>query len=216
MFDGNVIVEAGLTGVVETPLEIELEAQKYIDVYRFKSDDGNHFSIPDWPVSPVIDKVHNYLDKGTKYANNQLYLVGALIILRKLPHNHIEKVVLRNVLDQVFKLLKRIIKGNEVKAVVCSELVYRSFYEATNDRKYGLTIKDALLNVTTNIESHIDEDIVTRMNEIEKMYLEVNSMDINLDMNLYGKGNPLVAAEMVSPNDLSLSPNLEMIGRLKK
>lgn len=216
LYDGNIIVEAGLREVVETPLETELKAQKYVDIYRFKSDSGNYFSIPDWPVSPVIDKAHNYLDKGTKYANNQLYLIGVLIILRKLPHKRIEKIVLRSVLDQVFKLLKGIVKGKEVKSVVCSEFVYRSFYEATKDRKYGLTITDTLTPITTNIENHIDEDIVNKINEIEKMYLDINKNDMNLDVNLFGKGNPLVASEMVSPNDLSLSPNLELIGRLKK
>ncbi len=140
LFDGNKIVEAGLRGVVMTPLEKEVSAQKYVDVYRFKSDSGSPFSFPDWPVEPVIQKAHYYFDKKTTYANNQLFLLGFLLVFKKFPINHVKKAALRTCLILVLKLYKKITQGKETKSVVCSELVYRSFYEAVPKGKYGLYV----------------------------------------------------------------------------
>lgn len=140
LFDGNNIVEAGLRGVVMTPLEKEVAAQKYVDVYRFKSDEGSSFSVPDLPVKPVIDRAHHYLQAETKYANNQLYLLGFLLALNKFPYDRVKKVALRTCLILALKLYKKIAQGKETKSVVCSELVYRSFYEAEPRGKYGLYV----------------------------------------------------------------------------
>ncbi|AOY60072.1 MULTISPECIES: hypothetical protein [Desulfococcus] len=228
-FDGNNIVEAGLRGVVVTPLESEVAAQKYVDVYRFKSDSGSPFSLPDWPVEPVIERAHYYFDKGTKYADNQLYLVGVLIVVRKLPYGRVEKAVLRAVLDMIFKLFKRIAEGRETKSVVCSELVYRSFYEAVPEKKYGLSIKGALAPFKGRLDSLVenesgeddlhDAEIEETIRRIERTYWEIRpELAASKDEihTLLKAGNPLVAAEMVSPHDLQISPNLEKIGRVRK
>lgn len=228
-FDGNDIVEAGLRGVVITPLEREVDAQKYVDVYRFKSDSGSPFSLPDWPVKPVIERAHYYFDKGTKYADNQLYLVGLLIVVRKLPYGRVEKAVLRAVLAMIFKLYKRIEEEKETKSVVCSELVYRSFYEAIPKKKYGLTISGTLAPLKASLNSLVenesdedylhDEEIEKTIKQVEQMYWKIKpelAASKNEIHSLLKAGNPLVAAEMVSPHDLQLSPNLEKIGRLRK
>lgn len=228
-FDGGSIVEAGLRGVVSTPLEREVVAQKYVDVYRFKSDNNMNFSFPDWPVGPVVQRARYYLEKGTKYADNQLYLVGVLILIRKLPYNRVEKAVLRAVIDMVFKLFKRIFEGKETKSVVCSELVYRSFYEAIPEKKYGLTIKGTLAPITVRLDSIVeneslesyplDEELNQMIEQAEQMYWKINpelAPSKHEIHSLLKAGNPLVSAEMVSPHDLQLSPNLELIGRIKK
>ena len=228
-FNGKSIVEAGLRGVVSTLLENEVNAQRYVDVYRFKSDNGMDFSSRDWPVEPVAQRANYYLDKGTKYANNQLYLVGVLIIIRKLPHDRVEKAALRFIISMVFKLFKRILEGKEVKSVICSELVYRSFYEAIPEKKYGLSIKGTLAPIMVQLDSLVenesseayppDEELNSMIEQAEQMYWEFNyelapfKGDIH---SLLKAGNPLVSAEMVSPHDLQISPNLELIGRIKK
>ncbi|WP_035241004.1 hypothetical protein [Desulfobacter vibrioformis] len=228
-FNGGTIIEAGSRGVVQTPLEKEVSAQKYVDVYRFRSDSGMDFSSQGWPVDPVVQRANYYFEKGTKYADNQLYLVGVLIIIRKLPHDRVEKAVLRAIIAMVFKLFKRIFDGKETKSVVCSELVYRSFYEAIPEKKYGLSIKGTLAPLKTRLDSLVENESGdessddTELNEMieqaEQMYWKINphlapnKHEIN---SLLKAGNPLVAAEMVSPHDLETSPNLDLIGRIKK
>lgn len=228
-FNGESIVEAGLRGVVSTPLEKEVNAQKYVDVYRFISDNQMNFSSPDWPVEPVVQRANYYLEKGTKYADNQLYLVGVLILIRKLPHTRVEKAVLRAIIAMVFKLFKRILEGKETKSVVCSELVYRSFYEAIPKKKYGLTIKGTLAPIMVQLDSLVenetleasppDKELNQLLEQAEQMYWKINPelapSKHKID-SLLKAGNPLVSAEMVSPHDLQISPNLELIGRIKK
>jgi len=228
-FNGKTIVEAGLRGVVETPLGTEVGAQKYVDVYRFKSDSGMDFSSQGWPVEPVVQRANYYFEKGTKYADNQLYLVGVLIIVRKLPHDRVDRAVLRAIIAMVFKLFKRIFEGKETKSVVCSELVYRSFYEAIPEKKYGLTIKGTLAPLKAGLDSLVenesggvlsgDTELHEMLEQAEQMYWKMNPQlasskhEIN---SMLKSGNPLVAAEMVSPHDLETSPNLELIGRIRK
>lgn len=228
-FNGKTIVEAGARGVVETPLEREVGAQKYVDVYRFKSDSGMDFSSQGWPVDPVAQRANYYFEKGTKYADNQLYLVGVLILARKLPRDRVDKAVLRAMIAMVFKLFKRIFEGKETKSVVCSELVYRSFYEAIPEKKYGLTIKGTLAPLNTRLDSLVenepgaapanDTELDEMIEQAEQMYWEINpelASSKNEIHSLLNAGNPLVAAEMVSPHDLEISPNLDLIGRIKK
>lgn len=238
LFDGSKIVEAGLRGVVHTPLELEIGAQKYVDAYRFQSDTGMPLAPPDWPADPVIQRAHYYLEKGTRYADNQLYLVGVLIVLKRLTFSRVEKAVMQALLAMVFKLFKRIADGGEVKSVVCSELVYRSFYEALPEKKYGLTIKGAFAALQASVDSDFDSllqnDSGPALNDAAQPYeLDPEYQDLlEQTENLYRQiepglfaperqdlleaASPFVAAEMVSPHDLQRSPNLKLIGRLRK
>ncbi|MCP3867694.1 MAG: hypothetical protein GY703_06275, partial [Gammaproteobacteria bacterium] len=123
----------------------------------------------------------------------------------------------------------RILEGKETKSVVCSELVYRSFYEATPKKKYGLSITGTLAPLKVRLNSLVeneavaeasrDEEIENQIRQIEQVYWDIrpelapSKEEVH---HLLKAGNPLVAAEMVSPHDLQLSPSLEKIGRLIK
>lgn len=231
LFDGSKIVEAGLRGVVHTPLEAEIGAQKYVDAYRFQSDAGESLAPPDWPVDPIIQRAHHYLEKGTRYADNQLYLVGVLIVLKRLTFNRVEKAVMQALLALVFKLFKRIAEGGEVKSVVCSELVYRSFYEALPEKKYGLTIRgtfaplqasadldfDSLLQNDALQTYTLDPEYQDLLEQTEILFRQIAPpLFVQENQNLLTAGSPFVAAEMVSPHDLQRSPNLKLIGRLRR
>ena len=226
-YDGEKIVEARLKGVVSTPVEDEVGVQKYVDVYRFKSDTGEGFLSKDWPPDPVIEKAHYYLNKGTKYAHNQLYLVGVLIIVRKLPTNPVIRTALRLIIDEVFDLFKSIAEGKEAKSVVCSELVYRCYYEANSvpPNKYGLAIKGTLGSDDSSKDGFIeeenlldlyDEKTIEKAKKIEEYFWQINP-NFNQENNLLLEGgSPFVAPEMVTPKDLQTSSNLVKIGRLVK
>ena len=221
VFDGVEIVEAGLRGVVKTPLDAEIQEQKYVDVYRFHSDQGDPLASPGWPADPIVKRAHDYLDKGTRYADNQLYLVGVLILLKR-TLTRVEKATLQAVLKEVFDLYKRIHDGGETRSVVCSELVYRSFYEAEPERRYALTIKDTFgplqagsqpLDFPSPVASQdaayaLDAEYQAMLKEFEARFRQVNPLPLTASSD--------IAAEMVSPHDLERSPNLKLIGRLRK
>jgi hypothetical protein len=221
VFDGTKIVEAGLRGVVPTPLEAEIKEQKYVDAYRFHSDQGDPLGSPGWPADPVTQRAQDYLNQGTTYANNQLYLVGVLILLKR-TFTRVEKATLQAVLKEVFDLYKRIHDGGETKSVVCSELVYRSFYEAKPEHRYALTIRDTFgplqagprpLDFPTPVASRaadyaLDAEYQDMLTEFETLARQIHPAPLT--------ANSVIAAEMVSPHDLERSPNLQLIGRLRK
>jgi hypothetical protein len=221
VFDGAKIVEAGLRGVVSTPLEAEIQAQKYVDAYRFHSDRGDPLGSPGWPADPIVERAHYYLDQGTTYADNQLYLVGVLILLKR-TFTRVEKAILQAVLKEVFDLYQRIHSGGETKSVVCSELVYRSFYEAKPEHRYGLTLRDTFgpwqagpqpLDFPTPVASRetdyaLDAEYQDMLDQFETLARQIHPAPLT--------ARSIVAAEMVSPRDLERSPNLKRIGRLRK
>ena len=51
--------------VVENPLAPDIETQEYVDVYRFKSDAGEHFGAGGWSNEPVIDRTNYYRNQKT-------------------------------------------------------------------------------------------------------------------------------------------------------
>jgi hypothetical protein len=142
----------------------------------------------------------------------------------KRSFTRVQKAILQAVLKEVFELFKRIASGHEVKSVVCSELVYRCFDEASPKRKYALTIRDTFAPLSAEPQLLDSLDLETP---------EVNQTDYTLDAEyqemfeqtkaLFEQFNPqpitaasIVAPEMVSPRDLERSPNLTLIGRLCK
>ena len=233
-YDGESIIEADFEGVVATPIEEMVEKERYVDVYRFKSDTGESLLSKTWPPSPLIKKAHCYLDNGTKYAFNHLVLAGILIFARKRPTSQLGKDTLRFVIDELYNYYKKIKGVKEPKMVVCSELVYRIFYEAESvpEHKYGLAIKDTLHPVEFTNESFVeaeklfkeesDEEVIRlnkKLEELEELFWQVHPHISHLKQknnNLLEGGSPFVAPELVSPRDLQYSPNLVKLGRLAK
>ncbi len=225
-WDGGRIVEAALKGVSVRSLEDLVELQNYVDVWRFHSDQGDVMGSVDWPPEPVSERAEWYLEKPTSYANNQLYLVGVLTLYRNINPKNFDDEILRTVLDNVYRLFKRIVAGDETKSVVCSEFVYRCFYESTDDHRYGLSItgvlspEDIKQAAAPALAKHIDDsEMGQRLQAIGELFHEINQ-DMTLypsrPGSMYRGPNPLVAAETVSPHDLQKSPNLVHMGRLSK
>lgn len=226
-FDGSRIIEAGIRGVVESSLQTLVEKQRYVDLYRFKSDDGKWMGAEGLTHVPVSKAADQYLTQGTTYADNQFYLVGMLIIARKMSITKLDGAILRATLAMIFKVFKRILAGTKVKSVICSELVYRSFYEAGSD--YGLSISgtispfisfdDTLVRRDEVATTTHGEDVEETLGKLEDMYKQINPQyqpeePCALILPRIAARNPLVAAELVSPRDLQQCPNLVRLGRL--
>jgi len=228
------VVEATLKGVVAHQLKDDVAAQKYIDVYRFKADSGDTFESPEWPPQPVVDRAVYYKDRGTEYAYDQLLLMGMLILVRKVPVGKLGRARLRYWLARFIEHFR----GHPASGkqnVVCSELVYRCFYEAAAqpEGKYGLTISE-----TIGPDGHLikefasgakpaalglDHRTAALFEEAAKVLLQIRpGLDDNLrPATATGSNgslkapNPNVCADMVTPHDLQKSPNLVIVGRLR-
>ncbi|MDR2112017.1 MAG: hypothetical protein LBQ62_02775 [Candidatus Accumulibacter sp.] len=228
LYDGEEIIEAGPCCVVRTPLETGIQEQEYVDAYRFRSVRGEALSSPGWPADPVIERAHHYLEKRARYANNPLYLLGALIFYKqsfdlfKRSFTRMEKSILQAMLEQVLDLFQRISNGSQVKPVVsCSELVYRSFHEARG-RRYSLIwdARDILRTGPRTIEvprAPVSQDGQALGAEYQHMLerLETLFQRINPSAPLItDSGIAEIAPEIVGPRILERSPSLRLIGRL--
>jgi hypothetical protein len=229
------IVEATGKGVIANQLKDDLAAQKYIDVYRFKADTGDTFESPEWPPKPVVAKAVYYKDRGTQYAYNQLLLMGMLILVRKAPVGKLGRARLRYWLDKFIRHFKEDSTGGK-ENVVCSELVYRCFYEAEAEPegKYGLSISGtigpdghlikAFASGAKPADMGLDPETAALFQKGANVLLQIKpDLQPNLRHSLEPgnhigimAANPNVCADMVTPYDLQKSPNLELIGKLER
>ena len=229
------IIEATHKGVVANQLKDDLAVQKYIDVYRFKADTGDTFESLEWPPKPVVDKAFYYKNRGTEYAYNQLLLMGMLVLVRKVPVGKLGRAKLRYWLDKFIKHFNENSTSGR-KNVVCSELVYRCFYEAEAEPegKYGLTISGtinpdgqlikAFASGATPADMGLDSDTAALFQKAANVLLQIKpDLQPNLRHSLESgnhirimAANPNICADMVTPCDLQKSPNLELVGKLRR
>ncbi len=229
------IIESTRNGVEENPLKPDITGQKYVDVYRFKSDSGKHFGAARWPSEPVIHRANFYKDQKTRYAFNQLYLMSILIFVRKAPVGKLGKATLRYCLDQMVRFYKK--DWNKQKELVtCSEMVYRCFYEADAgpNGKYGLTIRitiapggkliKSITDKSTIADPALDQKTDALLQEAKALFMQTKAGSVNPSQPfrpaqpiVQSKApNPNVNANLVTPGDLQKSPNLELLGRLRR
>ncbi|UCF95101.1 MAG: hypothetical protein JSW39_13440 [Desulfobacterales bacterium] len=231
---GPKIVEATRKGVMENPLAPDITGQEYVDVYRFTSDTGENFGSAGWPDAPVIARAHYYKDRRIQYAYDQLFMLSALIMVRKAPLGKLGRANIRFWLDRMIRCLRDDLAGGKTQ-VTCAELVYRCFYEAEAipTGKYGLSIRgtlgpDGALVKTLGqadkaIYPELDAETQQRLREAEDLFWKLCSglhrnpePESALEAGLRSKApNPNVYADLVTPRDLQMSSNLELMGRLR-
>jgi hypothetical protein len=231
----QLVVEATKKGVVANKLKDDMDVQEYIDLYRFKSDTGDNFGSPGWPPEPVLDRAHYYKDRGTDFAYSQLLLMGILVLVRKVPLGNLPQARIRYWLAEFIKYFKpRVTSGKE--DVTCSELTYRCFYEAetTPAGKYGLDIAGTLhpdghvikmfAAKASPANMGLDQETIALFKEATEVLMQIrpefhrnlkHTLGSGNDINIMA-ANPNVCADMVTPRDIQKSPNLELIGRLKR
>jgi hypothetical protein len=220
-FDGVKIVEAAKAGIVYHDIPEDLKLQKYIHVYRYKGDKGDHLGSAEFPVKPLIDVATRYRDSGEKFAYQQLFLMALLAISRKAPIPLFLKKLLRTVLDEAMGALNDVLQDNK-QPVTCSELVYRIYDEAGPIQQYALTIEGVIemdkfkglakvSRAPVSMAAADDEDAAEfeRLSQqFAQRYFQAKSLAAAK------RPNPLVVADFVSPRDLETSENLEEIGPL--
>ena len=72
------VVEATKGGIKYDDIDIDLDAQDLVDVYRYVSPDGHHLEDPGWPAQPILDRAMTFV--GANYAYDELML-GAIVLL---------------------------------------------------------------------------------------------------------------------------------------
>lgn len=220
-YDGQSIVEATRAGIAYRTVAQDLKQQKYIHVYRYKGDKGEHLGDPLFPAGPPIDVARQYLKTGGNFAYHQLFLLALLAIFRRAPIPIFLKKLLRPFIKKALGDLNDVLQQGK-QPVICSELLYRIFDEATPKHHYGLSVKEpinvrqfrrlATAPVTPVSKTGAEDKDAAKF---ERLSHELAQTYVKAKTAVGQKApNPLVKADFVTPRDLEESKNLEMIGIL--
>jgi len=230
----DIVLNPKSSGVRFTRMEDIIQNHKYVHVFRPRDDNKQPYSPPNW-ADEVIKVGTRYHKEGTRYGFSKAILLGLIVFLRKQPKKPIDRKRFREALDECVKKLADWHLINR-KAMICSELVYRCFYEAEPKKKYGFTIDltkahkgfsllDEESERAGRVMAEDDEDSEAchkLIREIERLYSTVNP-EINalidsqsIETGLVGRGDPHVLASCVTPYDLQISSNLKKAGELSK
>ena len=143
IWDGNCAVDATAKGVVRRELEQDIEAQWFIDAYRWHTGlPGNDLDLGKgiYSPTPVMKRTDRIVDDKTLFAYDQLLLAALVIWMSNQPDDPWLRASARILLSrfQVW-LLDRVRKQGK-KEMVCSEIVARSFDEAAQPPDYTITV----------------------------------------------------------------------------
>lgn len=138
-FDGEMLVESTLKGVIRFPVAERVHGQRYVDVYRFVSEDGQTLEPPDWAPEPVHAAANQYVD--APYAKHDL-VFGAVLALSRRANvpGHLDDMV-RSMFTDALEALRSVFVKEDHVHLTCSELVYRAFDEAHPSPRYRLRVK---------------------------------------------------------------------------
>lgn len=136
IWDGECVVESTLEGVKLNSYKNYFNGKhdvQYLDLYRFMTPENQPLGSSGWPVEPIIKKAHEYVEKGTNYAHNELLLLGVMVALR-------QHLPIRGLLEKIYEFSTHWFEIDP-EGVTCSELVYLIFDEAMPTHHYKLDIR---------------------------------------------------------------------------
>jgi len=215
------VIQATGRGVVCDPIE-KIQEEIFVDVFRFNKD-KHKLGEKNYPWEPILEIGQAYVDSHVKYAYDHLIILALLAITRDIPLDSFSKKLLRGILDQAADLIFRLLdKG--IVPMVCSELVYRCYDEADNNKKYQLSISDFTVNkfmknsqeaktAVSTIENTVDNNMDIALKKSKERFLEAYNKVKEKENSMKWSINDL-ADSCVSPKDFEYSKDLIKIGRL--
>lgn len=200
IFDGENVLGCVAEGVVSQPIGQFMTEDDlvYLDAWRHVSAEGAALGDPGQPAAPVLARARDYLDAHVPYALHDLYLMGLLTVIRRLPSSEVERELIWLAINGLAAVAD-LVDPDRRRGMTCSEYVYRCFTEAG----YGIPIAGAF-----SLPSD-DDPLRTKALQVLARH------DPALAQAAKHWDPSAVVPEFVSPHDLQTSPALRRIGRLR-
>ena len=243
-FNGQKVVEAIASGITARPLAESVSGAKYVDVYRFISNDGHRLGDSGYAAQPVLNTAGQFVAKADRYAYEQLVLLAALAGSRRIPvvsDIPFLRWILRNILDNAAEIISKIVAAGK-EPMICSELVYRCYTES--GPQYDLVIRGAdtlatraralpVLGGSLAASAGHSQEAEAIQVELDAFMAKYQRAKIQGRMAANAKaGKParkkkggvaassadglaLAVADFVTPRDLRDSPDLTLLGTLQ-
>lgn len=132
VWDGAYVVEATTGGVGKYTLQDEINAQWYVDAYRWQTDPpGNVLGDPSYPSQPVTLEADKIAASGAAYAYSELLMGAFLIWVSKKPDDVKLRILIRLLGDEIERwIVDNILANPQKKGITCTEVVCKSFWDA--------------------------------------------------------------------------------------
>ena len=124
-FDGRRLVEISTKGVIEEEPAVRVQGQSYTDVYRFCPTKK---CLSSAQAASVTRAIRKYL--GFPLATHDLVLCALLVVSRRVNLPGTLEDSVRIILSRAVKALRELIFNDKREHLICSELIYRGFWEA--------------------------------------------------------------------------------------
>lgn len=121
---GRTVGEAIREGVIRRELPKSLEHAEWVEARRLKESPAS--------FDPVLDRAGFYLQRGERYAFEQILLLAFLCITRNLVDSSVLGRFVRETLDAAAAFLLRLFNAGR-EPMICSEFVFRCYREALPD-----------------------------------------------------------------------------------
>ncbi|MBN1279912.1 MAG: hypothetical protein JW989_09140 [Chlorobiaceae bacterium] len=210
VFNGIVVTEAVPDGVVQRSVAVSMEHTEYVDVYRLRKK-GVFVGSPELPVEPVLEVIERYAALKDRYAYEGILLLALLCTTRRLP-----LPFLRGILDSAASVIADMLDEGR-QPMICSELVYRCFAEASpayRPRIRGVDLKARIEKKFGTAGTFLSRSVTpadTAALDFLRLYVGARNLPSERVLPK-ALGEP--EADFVTPKDLKKSPDLVKIGRL--
>jgi hypothetical protein len=229
VYDGANVVEMLSQGTtVNNIVGSSLPEARFVDVYRFISNDGKPLGIPGLGPEPVLGCIQYYVQNRQRYGYEQIVLLALLCATRTEAQKNLSPVlamILRRFLDSAAEKIAGMIHAGK-EPMICSELVYRCYTEAGPPyaiRVRGSDVPKLAAAPTPMVRAEaLTPDEVDFKREAATFLLNYAvAKKRNLGTREFAfattPGDIVAAsavADFVTPRDLETSPNLQMVGTL--
>jgi hypothetical protein len=215
-------------GIEHNDVAASCATAAYTHAYRFINNGKQILNI-DLSYDPVGANVNDFLKTPEAYAYSQIILLGLLLGTRRIPIPGIAQI-LRHFLEDAADHLNKMINAGK-KVIICSELVYKCFYDVGNDA-YGIEIAGVDPNVVQDVlqqrrdlmpsvdptadAAHFGKDIGAFMStyRLARGMTSISKAIGDAAAKAVAFEGPHAVPEFVTPRDLATSPNLMLVGQL--
>lgn len=193
----NKVIEAVAQGVIVADINKSIRGQRIL-IKRLDNRPND--------MQPVVDIANNYV--GNRYGYEQLLLLVLLTTTRRIRANSFLLRFVNKLLEEASVMILKITHGDK-QALICSELVYRSFDDVLPQHNDPYTIY-LFRNLISNNKS-INTNLIDSESLISKFYWIDNSFDINISSSPFIEKSNSLYVENLTNNLLedSIDENFE-------
>ena len=224
IYDGRQVVEMLSAGTTVGNIDDSVKDTRFVDVYRFVGSNGKPLGSDGLDPQPVLAVIQHYEQEGQALRVRANHATGSLSRpdARRIPGCRAFQAMILQHLDSAAEKIAELIHAGK-EPMICSELVYRCYHEAGS--QYAIVIRGADVPLTvaaTPVAGAMSVEEAAYQREATSFllnYAVAKGHDVRSRSSaLAPTPEAVVAAEavadFVTPHDLEISPNLQLVGTL--